>query len=155
LDINGPGAFVVQVGPKSIWNCLVQIQLWHDSQLARVHGAVQGHLRHLKHNVAESALLTGVCVWHATVCLLQVQDGADQASMLAPAAHQNTSVLIAVCLLCVSPAALLPCCRCKMELIKPAVDWRKAGVKVNTRSLADCCLCVYCVTRFAAGARWS
>jgi UDP-sulfoquinovose synthase len=27
-------------------------------------------------------------------------------------------------------------CRCKMELIKPAVDWRKAGVKVNTMGAA-------------------
>jgi UDP-sulfoquinovose synthase len=27
-------------------------------------------------------------------------------------------------------------CRCRMELIKPAVDWRKAGVKVNTMGAA-------------------
>ena len=26
--------------------------------------------------------------------------------------------------------------RCKLELIKPAVDWRKAGVKVNTMGAA-------------------
>lgn len=26
--------------------------------------------------------------------------------------------------------------RCRMELIKPAVDWRKAGVKVNTAGAA-------------------
>jgi UDP-sulfoquinovose synthase len=26
--------------------------------------------------------------------------------------------------------------RCRMELIKPAVDWRKAGVKVNTMGAA-------------------
>jgi len=27
-------------------------------------------------------------------------------------------------------------CRVKIELIKPAVDWRKAGVKVNTMGAA-------------------
>jgi len=27
-------------------------------------------------------------------------------------------------------------CRVKLELIKPAVDWRKAGVKVNTMGAA-------------------
>ena len=26
--------------------------------------------------------------------------------------------------------------RCKLELIKPAVDWRKAGVKVATKTAA-------------------
>lgn len=30
----------------------------------------------------------------------------------------------------------LAACRVKMELIKPAVDWRKAGVKVNTMGAA-------------------
>lgn len=29
-----------------------------------------------------------------------------------------------------------PQTRCRMELIKPAVDWRKAGVKVNTMGAA-------------------
>jgi hypothetical protein len=33
------------------------------------------------------------------------------------------------------PAAARPP-RCRMELIKPAVDWRKAGVKVNTMGAA-------------------
>jgi hypothetical protein len=28
------------------------------------------------------------------------------------------------------------CRRCKLELIKPAVDWRKAGVAVNTMAAA-------------------
>jgi hypothetical protein len=28
------------------------------------------------------------------------------------------------------------CCRCNLDLIKPAVDWRKAGVKVNTMGAA-------------------
>ena len=27
-------------------------------------------------------------------------------------------------------------CRCNLDLIKPAVDWRKAGVKVNTMGAA-------------------
>jgi hypothetical protein len=34
------------------------------------------------------------------------------------------------------PHAICKHCRCKMELIKPAVDWRKAGVKVNTMGAA-------------------
>lgn len=43
-------------------------------------------------------------------------------------------------MLALTTAGLLPAvdfiCRCKMELIKPAVDWRKAGVKVNTMGAA-------------------
>lgn len=45
-----------------------------------------------------------------------------------------------VCLTVITMAAVyvVSCCcyRCKMELIKPAVDWRKAGVKVNTMGAA-------------------
>lgn len=40
---------------------------------------------------------------------------------------------------CSSAERVLCCaggCRCRMELIKPAVDWRKAGVKVNTMGAA-------------------
>jgi hypothetical protein len=59
--------------------------------------------------------------------------------MLLPCLLHHSLDCAGLVLTTLPPTACNACprhCRCRMELIKPAVDWRKAGVKVNTMGAA-------------------